>query len=383
MTVARICLSSAYYPPHMGGVEVFTQSLARELSSRDVDVTVVTDAVAGDSGVTRDGNMQVYRMPAADPSGRFPALLGTREARDLWERLTQQPFDGIVVNTRFYPISLRMFELARAQGTRPVLIEHGSSYLSIGNKQVDQAIRAYEDGIARIVRNADPRCYGVSAEAASWLGNFLLVPDGVIHNAIDAAAFRAQASGRDFRAEAGAGATTCIVAFTGRLIVEKGVWTLVEAARQLVDEDIRFLVAGEGPELDRLRANAPANMRLLGRLDRPDVAALLAQADAFCFPSVYPEGLPTSLLEAAACGAYIVTAPVAGAREVVPGEVFGTVLHAAQPAAVREALERVLRDPIAAREAAQNCRDYVEREFTWAKSADAVMQACGLPAHAV
>lgn len=376
----RLCISSAYYPPHMGGVEVFTQSIAHELAGRGIGVCVVTDGVDG-CGIERaaDG-VEVIRMPAADPTGRFPLLARGSEAQRLWGDLAARDFDACVVNTRFYPLSLRMLELARRRDARPILIEHGSSYLSLGNPALDLGIHAYEHAIGARIRALGPACYGVSREACEWLSAFGLAARGTIHNSIDTAAFRAMSSGRDFRAEQGIPPDACLVAFTGRIIAEKGIWTLVDAARLLEKEPFYFIVAGDGPELGRLRARKPSNLKAVGRLSRADVSALLAQADIFCFPSSYPEGLPTSLLEATSAGAFIVTTPVGGAREIVPGPDYGRIVPDAGYAGIARAIVDAWSQPSLMRARARRCAERVEREFSWPKAADDLLAACGIDA---
>lgn len=378
MESPSILISSAYYPPHLGGVEVFTRSIARELASRGVAVTVVTSGVGDDAAHDGlDDGVEVLRAPAADPIGRYPVLSRMPSAGAFWAQLENRWFDAIVVNTRFYDLSLRVLKMARRKGIRPVLIEHGSDYLTFGNSVLDVPVRLYENTTAAAVRRADPACYGVSSAACSWLEHFCLHPQGTIHNSIDAAAFRSQASSRDFRAEEGIALDERMIAFSGRLIAEKGIWTLVEAARMLEGDSVRFLIAGDGPELDELRRRRPSNMSVLGRLSRKDMAALLMASDIFCFPSEYPEGMPTSLLEAAVCEAYIVGTPVGGMSEIVPDSAHGTVLKSADATECADALRAALSDEPGLRAGARRCRELVEREFSWQKAADDLLAACG------
>ena len=373
-----ICLSSAYFPPHLGGVEVYTRSIAHQLAVCGCEVTVVTCGMGPHVAceMLEDG-VEVLRMPATDPLGRYPLLTFTPTAQQQWSLLEEQPFDAIVVNTRFYTLSLRMLQLARKKRVRPILIEHGSGYLTFGNRMLDASLHLYENATAYLVRRASPLCYGVSREAGIWLGHFGLQAQGVIHNSIDAPAFRGQSSGRDFRRELGIPDNVCIVAFTGRLIPEKGIGVLEETARLLEGENYAFLVAGDGPELARLREADSGNLKVLGRLGRSDVAALLESADVFCFPSSYPEGLPTSLLEAAACEAFIVSFPVGGVSEILPDDRYGIVLPEPTAHACADALRRAFADPVGMRTCAKRCRERVEREFSWLKAADDVLLACG------
>ena len=357
----------------MGGVEIFTQNLARELLRRNIEVTVVTNGIddAGESCAPE--GITLFRMPARDPLGRFPLSVNNAQSRELWEQLASRHFDGYVVNTRFYPLMLKMLAHAKQQGTRPVLIEHGSAYLSLGNPLIDAGMRRYEDSIASKVRAANPHCFGVSQEASDWLRNFGLEPEGVIHNSIDAEVFANSASNRDFRAEYGIPADACLIAFTGRIIAEKGIWTLLDIARTLEHEPFYFIVGGAGPQEQALSARKPSNMKVVGRLSHEDVAALLCQADIYCYPSTYPEGLPTSLLEAAACEAAIITTPVAGAREIIPTPEYGTIVDEATTDAFLEAIRQAWSDRNALQVRAQKCAAHVASAFSWERTADALL----------
>lgn len=371
-----LCLSSAYYPPHMGGVETFTQSIARELVARGHDVCVVTNSPASDDAATGDDGVEVVRLPADDPIGRFPLLRHDGESERTWKSFASRDFDAYVVNTRFYPLSLKMLSHARRKGKRPILIEHGSAYVRAGNPVVDAGIRCYENAIGPRIRALDPACYGVSREACAWMGNFGLKAQGTIHNSIDVDTFLAAASSRDFRAQENIPPDACLVAFTGRIVPEKGIWTIVDVARRLERRPFYFLMAGDGPQLPALLERKPSNMKALGRLSRADIAALLAQADAFCFPSV-SEGLSTSLLEAACSRAYIIATPVGGTSEMVPGPEYGCIVQEASADAFTEALTDAWSQRERMRECAHRCALLVAHEFSWRKSADDLLAACG------
>lgn len=130
------------------------------------------------------------------------------------------------------------------------------------------------------------------------------------------------------------------VLFVGRLDRQKGVDVLVRAAAELAD--VRFDLAGEGPERDALQAQARdlPNVRLLGF--RPDVPELLARADALALPSRW-EGMPNVLLEAMAAGVPVVATRVAGSADLVEDGVNGLLVEPDDPRALASALVR-LRD---------------------------------------
>jgi glycosyltransferase involved in cell wall biosynthesis len=107
----------------------------------------------------------------------------------------------------------------------------------------------------------------------------------------------------------------CIIICVCRMIRYKGILQLIEAARILCREGVRFelLLVGDTDESnpaslthEQLRfAEADGLVRWLGY--RTDVPELLNKSDIFCLPTYYREGLPRALVEACAAGCAIVT----------------------------------------------------------------------------
>lgn len=165
-----------------------------------------------------------------------------------------------------------------------------------------------------------------------------------------------------------------MIAFTGRLVPEKGVAELLEAARLLEDErDIHFLFAGDGPLLEDVET-APGNVHALGRIVRSDIAALLLQADIFCLPT-RSEGFSTSLLEATVCGCSPIITNVGGVAEMIPNESYGIVLPNAEPHTLALAISELKEDPGRRRAMAEKVQRRATNVFTWKRTAQTVMEA--------
>ncbi len=143
------------------------------------------------------------------------------------------------------------------------------------------------------------------------------------------------------------------IALVTRMVAIKGVDTLVDASRLLRDRGVphRLLLVG-APDPDNpssireetLRAWAEEpGISWLGR--RQDVREIWAKAHVAVLTSHGGEGLPKTLLEAAACGRPIVATDVAGSREIAIEGVNALVVPPRDPVALAAALERLLRDP--------------------------------------
>lgn len=375
-----IVIFSAHFLPHVGGVEVFTDGLSRALERRGYDVVVVTSRLDGAPERERlsDG-VEVLRLPCWPlVGGRLPFAKPGRCQRELLATLDGRRVVAVVVNTRFYPLSLVGARFARRRGLVPLVIDHGADYLTFGNGAIDVAVRAYEHAITALLKRLRPRFYGVSEASARWLPTFGIRPSGIITNAIDAPSFRRGASGRSFRQELGVPEGAVLVAYTGRLIPEKGVEALVSAAEQLAaaGEDVAFALAGEGPLRAALEARGVPTVHFTGRLDAADVAALLLESDIFCFPS-RSEGFGSSLLEAAVCGCAIVSTDVGIAGALV-GDEGGVLLPDADADGIARAVRALAGDRERLARAQDAARRRSESLFTWDESVENVIDAAGL-----
>lgn len=417
-TGKTICLFSALYAPSMGGVETYTENLARALADlgwRPIVVTMDTHGVGaggegeagmregsaagmpkagaasamgledesgpGDENPARvdDTGVEVVRLPCANAlGGRYPLPRRNTAYRRAMTWLAAQGPSFVVVNTRFYPLSLAGLAFARRCGIAPVLVEHGSAHLAMGGAAVSKAVEVVEHLMTIRAKRYRPVCYAVSKKASGWLGHFGLQSSGQLPNAIDADAYAGAASERDFRAELGIGRDALLVASAGRLIPEKGAEELVRAAAMVAGAGaagIHVVMAGAGPLEQHLRETAPANVHLAGRLSRPDLAALLTQADTLCLPS-RSEGFATTLLEAAACGLPAIVTDVGGTDELIPDARFGTILADRQPETIAAALTRAAadREKLAAQGRAVAGR--VRELCSWRRTAELTIAAC-------
>jgi glycosyltransferase involved in cell wall biosynthesis len=139
--------------------------------------------------------------------------------------------------------------------------------------------------------------------------------------------------------------------FVGRLLDDKGVRTLVAAHRLLRKRiaDARLLIAGTPDpanpasvtEAEARSWSDEAGITWLGHVD--DIAAFWATAHVAVLPS-RREGLPLSLIEAAACGRAMIASNVPGCREVVLHEHTGLLFPVDDAAALADAMARLATD---------------------------------------
>ena len=132
----------------------------------------------------------------------------------------------------------------------------------------------------------------------------------------------------------------------GRLAPEKDFSNLLQAWK-LLPAGARLLIAGSGPEEQKLAAEAGPGVTFLGR--RSDIPALMAAADALVLSSQV-EGLPMVLLEAGAAGLPAVSTDVGGTAEIITEGQTGKLVPARSPEALARAMLWMMELPVQERE---------------------------------
>jgi glycosyltransferase involved in cell wall biosynthesis len=138
------------------------------------------------------------------------------------------------------------------------------------------------------------------------------------------------------------------VVFLGRITLQKGVDTLVEAAAQLRAPGVQVVLVGDGPARERIERRIRQlrigdRVHIAGFIAHERVPAVLAAADVLVLPSVYEE-LGTVLVEALHAGLPVVAARVGGIPAVVEDGVTGLLVAPRDPGALAAAIDRVLGD---------------------------------------
>jgi len=163
-----------------------------------------------------------------------------------------------------------------------------------------------------------------------------------------------------------------VVLLAARLLWHKGVAEFVKAARVLHGKGIKaeFWLAGM-PDMSNPAAvpvsrllywHRQGDVRWLGFQN--DMPALYQKSTIVCLPTRYREGIPVTLLEAAACGKPLVATDMPGCREIVrPGE-NGFLVAAGNVSELVAALEMLLRDRQLQTEFGRNGRQMVEKGFS-------------------
>ncbi len=163
--------------------------------------------------------------------------------------------------------------------------------------------------------------------------------------------------------------------YFGRLVRDKGVHTLIEAAAAA---GCRLRIAGTGPHADDFRALAEAkkaDVEFLGFCSGADLHGLIRDARAVVLPSEWYENAPISMLESYALGTPVIGADIGGIPEMIDTGETGWLFPSGDAEALADILTRVANMPADETAAAgRAARRRVERDYTSTGYIDA-MQA--------
>lgn len=289
--------------------------------------------------------------------------------------LARERFDLIHTHT---PKSLVLGQSARrlARTPRSVATLHGL-YFHEGMSPLERGffVRLYRHAL-----KTTDAVFCLSADDSSRVEQARLCPASkqvLIGQGTDTELF-SPATRERLRASARAGLAiapgTQVIGTVARLTPEKGLYELLEAAKQLIVRrpNVLFLVIGPDYMLSRASLAARAarlgleqHARFLGA--RTDMAALYSAMDIFALPS-YREGVPISLIEAAALGLPCVATDIAGCREVIGQGESGRLIPARDAGALAETLEALLASPDAMAKLGAAARERAVAKFNRQRS---------------
>lgn len=151
--------------------------------------------------------------------------------------------------------------------------------------------------------------------------------------------------------------------FVGRLSEEKGIETIVRAAKLI--PDVTFKIVGRGPQMERLHrlAEGLSNIEFLGFRMGEELANLYRGAMAVLLPSRVHENFPLAILESMAAGKPVIASHVGGVPEIVDDRVNGLLVSPADLNGWVEAIMRLAYDEDLRLSMAHAARSTVEYRF--------------------
>jgi len=162
---------------------------------------------------------------------------------------------------------------------------------------------------------------------------------------VDRGQFNPERRSAGWRRSHGLGNDDMVVAFLGRLVLEKGLDVFADAIDAARDKGVplKVVAIGDGPARDYFKERLPDAI-FTGQLTGDQLATALASTDVFLNPSI-TETFGNVTLEAMACGLPVVAAVASGATSLVQDEVTGKLSEPGDIECFADSLGAYQRDP--------------------------------------
>lgn len=358
----RIALVSSSYAPRIGGVEQHVRHAATALVAQGYEVEVWTVAAVDDPAEGTVDDLPVRYLPCPLPRHSREGLVefagAAPPALRAWQRAWRDFRPDVVHVHCFGPNGAWALAAAMLTGRPLVLTSHGETFADA---------QVFEDSVLlrTALRGAVRRAQAVTGASAAVLEDlrtrFGLKGGAVVQAGVDAGSAVTHPLARPTPAGAR------YVLGVGRLVYVKGFDVLAAVSRRL-PEDCWVVIAGDGPERERL-AGAGPRVVLLGAVPPEDVAALMAEAEAVVAPS-RREAFGLVVLEAWSAGTAVVASAVDGPAGLVRDGIDGRLVPPGDVDRLAEVLRELLDDDEARGRLATEGRSRAE-EFTWQATASA------------
>ncbi|HYO43892.1 MAG TPA: glycosyltransferase family 4 protein [Candidatus Limnocylindrales bacterium] len=375
----RVLLLADFYPPHIGGVELQVQALARALAASGTPVCVATVRQPGLTAEVRDGAVRIVRLPglftavpwfSGSPTRRFvPPLPDPRLALGLRKLVLEFRADVVMA----HGWSAYTAGLALAGTGVPLVVSVRDYGYSCATRTLMIDGRVCDGpGTVKCLRHAS-RTYGTTKGMVAALGilglrRWLAARTRMAHVV---SRFVAILTARDFlrdRATAADGTSRVrviadivplagpsasaagphpglpkgpFILFVGALQPHKGVGPLIAAYRRLADPPPLVMIGTRWLDTP----DFPADITVLSDVPHAQVMDAWNRCLFGIAPSVWPDPLPGTVREAMSRGKPVIGSAMGGIVDMIEDGITGLLVPPDDEVALADAMRRLLEDP--------------------------------------
>ncbi|OAG29585.1 phosphatidylinositol glycan, class A [Nematocida displodere] len=328
----KIAMVSDFFHPRLGGVENHILNVSRELRRLGHTVIVITHANTGVSGIHYVDGFKTYYLELLSIFGGavFPTFVCT--SFYIAEILLSEQVD-IVHGHQCTPLGMESVFHAKMLGLSTCFTNHSLVKVNtLGGVLTSSALQLSMADTDQII------C--VSLASRNNTADRLEIPPErikVIPNAVTDDFFPTTV--RDTRTE-------IVISVVTRLTYRKGASLLAEVLPEIcaLGKQIRVVIAGDGDKRELLEQtvelhNLKGQVDIIGGVDPSRVKDVLNNSDLFLNTSL-TDAFCITLIEAAACGLYVVSTNVDGIGEVLPKEMV--TLTSTTPESILRGIEEAL-----------------------------------------
>jgi len=365
-----ILIFTGYFFPHLGGIEAYINGFTKQLVKKGYNPVIVTSNHQNLKDKEMIDGVTIYRIPIFNIfKERYPIPKKNRVYKNILKELEQYNFKAIIVNTRFHLTSHIGAAYGKKHNIPVYLIEHGSNYVTLDNKFIDFFANNYERFLTWKIKNKISGFYGVSEACNKWLKRIKINASGVWYNAVE---YGQKVPKREKH-------TKINFIYAGRLIKQKGVLNVLNAFSELEKKynNVHLFIAGNGPEYDSyFESFKSKNIEFLGKLDFQSLLKYYSLSDVLLYTPLWPEGLPSTILESGLMKLCVVVTNQGGICEIVNDE-NGIIVDGSEKS-IYDAMELIVSNNKIAKNLSNKLYKDVKEKFSWEVVADKILKDIGV-----
>ena len=386
MTKKKILIFSLGYYPHIGGAEVAIKEITDQSSAEEFEFHLICNRYDSTlEKLEQVGNICVHRIgittknPTMGDLSKFPLHLNKllfqwlafRKAKQLHKREQFNAIWAMMAHATGVPagkfkraFSEVPYVLTLQEGDPPEYIEHKMRWFG---KSFTNAFV-----LADVVQS-------ISTFLASWArrqgfdGKSVVIP-----NAVDTAHFTKEVSAKlitELKQSLNKKDGDTFLVTTSRLVPKNGIDTVIEAL-PLLPPQVKFVVFGTGPEVEKLQSLASSlgvveRVLWRGQIGHDEMPSYLKACDIFIRPS-RSEGMGNSFIEAMAAGLPVIATQEGGIADFLfdenrnPNqEPTGWAVDKDNPVSIKTAVTDILSKPAKVETVTTNSKAMVIEKYDW------------------
>ncbi len=362
----KVCIITGIFPPDIGGPATYVSKLAHSLSESDHKVCVITlgDSIAEYPFPVKRIS-RAYRLPLR-LFLLFVTFLRYGWSSDVWY------INGLELPAVFAGKLLRKRMVMKIVGDYAWERAMNGKLTADGIDAFQQKKQCWNVELHKRLRSWYSRQVETLITPSRYLKSLVCswgVPENriqVIYNAVEKLS-ECPGTKPETRKQLGFSETDRLLVTVGRLVPWKGIDLLIRAIAQL-DESVKLLIIGDGPEKNKLtdlaeNLSVTNRVTLLGKANRHHALACMQASDVFVLNTGY-EGFSHVLLEAMMVGTPVITTSVCGNPELVIHEENGLLVEQGDLKMLKIQIQRLLNDSILQKQLAEEATRGIQK-YSW------------------
>jgi glycosyltransferase involved in cell wall biosynthesis len=352
----KICLYNVTTAIKSGGIETFYWEMAKFLKQDGYDVEIISG----------EGNYIKYddlKLKMFDFKSRDNIIdLGNRFKKwgerisffiNSYKYLISQKYDYILIHKPL-DFFIAYFLKRKKKNLKVIFVSGGEDFYGF-----DKYFAKYIDTM-----------FAVSKNNVNIIKNRYNRDVHILHNGVDTNIFKKDIQFRkDLRKKYNLENKKVIIS-VGRVVSLKGYQLVIESLTKLKDQDIIYVLIGDGNYLNKLKRlvkdfDVVNSVLFLGEIENKDLNRYLSMADLFIQPTIGNEAFGITIIEAMSCNLPVVASENGGIVDIIEDGKNGYLFEIGNTTQMIEKIE-IAFDNLAT--LSQISRKYVEDNFTWKKT---------------